>query len=126
MKKVYRNLQKEHMKQLKSETKPAEGSGTGGGRGFIAHCLVKVVCAGADKVMAEQLKVSLLYNFYHSEIRIFEEKVQSAIHLMSTTLNCSFSFLPSFPSFPSFPPLPLPSSPFSTGGMLTVWRGCLC
>ena len=60
MKRVYRNLQKEQMKQLKSETKLAEGSGPRRGRGFITHCLVKVVCAGADNVMAEQLKVSLV------------------------------------------------------------------
>ena len=63
MKKVYRNLQKEHMKQLKSETKSAEGSGAGGGRegrGFVARCLVKVVCTGEEKVSAEQLQVSLL------------------------------------------------------------------
>ena len=61
MKKVYCDLQKAHMKRLKSETggHQTEGEELKGTKkkGFVANCLLKVACSGEGGANVKQLKV---------------------------------------------------------------------
>lgn len=57
MKKLYRDMQKEHMRQLKSECQGDSSWREKERKGFVSHCLVKVACTGGD-VTADQLRVS--------------------------------------------------------------------
>ena len=62
MKKMYRDLQKDHMKQLKEELGRERGGGEEGGKGkgFVSQCLVRVECEGEEEVTCGQLKVHVL------------------------------------------------------------------
>ena len=60
MKKVYCDLQKAHMKQLKSETsghKTDQELKRTKKKGFVANCLLKVTCSGGGGADVKQLKV---------------------------------------------------------------------
>ena len=60
MKKVYCDLQKAHMKQLKSETsghKTEQELKRTKKKGFVANCLLKVTCSGEGGADVKQLKV---------------------------------------------------------------------
>ena len=63
MKKVYCDLQKAHMKKLKSETsghKTEQGHKREEKKGFVAKCLLKVACSGEGGADVKQLKVKFL------------------------------------------------------------------
>lgn len=59
MKKVYHDLQKSHMKQLKMER--GIGAASDGvalkKKGYVTNCLVKVTCASESGADVERLKV---------------------------------------------------------------------
>ena len=65
MKKVYCDLQKAHMKKLKSETSShktdmeLKEEGSRKKKGFVANCLLKVACSGEGGADVKQLKVQL-------------------------------------------------------------------
>jgi hypothetical protein len=80
MKKVYCDLQKAHMKKLKSETsghktEQEEGEeGTRKKKGFVANCLLKVACSCEGGADIKQLKVQFLqclWNAMHVLCAIF-------------------------------------------------------
>ena len=81
MKKVYRDLQKAHMKQLKSERsshmteKELDRSKK---TGFVANCLLKVACSNEGGADVKQLKVKL-------------KKRDSSVHIY-TLIVVHFSF----------------------------------
>ena len=54
MKQIFKDVQKQHMKQLKEEQKSPQAK-PNEGRGFVGECLVKVVCE--DGASVEGLKV---------------------------------------------------------------------
>ena len=56
MKKVYRDMQKEHMRQLKSECQSDARGRDREKKGFVSHCLVKVACEGAA-ITTDKLRV---------------------------------------------------------------------
>ena len=67
MKRMYRDLQKEHMKRFKSEMGSRSVEEDGGPaknqRGFVANCLLKVTCSserGADVTELEVIIISCI------------------------------------------------------------------
>ena len=60
MKKVYRDLQKAHMKQFKSERsshKTEKEADSTKKTGFVANCLLKVTCSSEGGADVKQLQV---------------------------------------------------------------------
>lgn len=57
---MYCDLQKAHMKQLKSETSGAKKLEGTKKKGFITNCLLKVTCSGEGGADVKQLKVQFL------------------------------------------------------------------
>ena len=68
MKKVYCDLQKAHMKQLKSERSGDKETVDGNKKkkGFVANCLLKVVCSGEGGADFKQLKVCTFAKRLHN------------------------------------------------------------
>ena len=63
MKAMYRDLQKEHIKQLKAEPQHRPGGEGNKQMGFVSQCLVRVKCEGEEVVTCRQLKVCLVRLF---------------------------------------------------------------
>ena len=63
MKAMYRDLQKEHIKQLKAEPQHRPGGEGNKQMGFVSQCLVRVKCEGEEVVTCRQLKVRLVALF---------------------------------------------------------------
>ena len=58
MKQMYKDLQKQHMKQLKEETKsPQEGVKEIRSKGFVSQCLLKVDYQGDTVADVDELQV---------------------------------------------------------------------
>ena len=61
MKKIYKDLQKAHMKQLKTEVASCSSNKRAAAsssiKGFVGNCLLKVNCSAEGGADVEQLKV---------------------------------------------------------------------
>ena len=57
MKQLYRDMQKEQMKQLKAETHK-EGTQRTEGKGFVSNCLIRVECEEEGEITVDSLRVS--------------------------------------------------------------------
>ena len=60
MKAMYRDLQKQHIKQLKTEPQRRPGGEGSKQMGFVSQCLVRVKCEGEEVVTCRRLKVCLV------------------------------------------------------------------